>query len=256
MRAATPRARRADVCELVTCGVLVPHFKLPDLLQSAGLSHLPTLLGNSSLSHRHRVFSRHRAKFILISVEKDENEHLRLQYHLGSHAYTTTTMFSLILHACLASLALAAPVATEITTQDITPVGQYGGGVVGFIVLILDILVWSRFSLPSRLCHMDADFLQSNCSNHPAPQATSCCGLFWSSFSPSVVSYCTGSSPTGRSGTRARTGMSRLLRSTGKAETDIIRVPRWSGMLDCVSSRIILSMNDAGRLFEYALRCL
>lgn len=203
----------------------MPHFKLPDLLRPAGLSHLPTLLRSSFSSHRHQILSRYRAKYILTPVGKDENELLRLQYHLGSHAdITTTTMFSLILHACLASLALAAPVATEITTQDITPVGQYGGGVVGFIVLILDILVWSTFPLPSRSCHMDANFLQSNCSSHPAPQVTSCCGHFWSSFSPSVVSYCTGSSPTGRSGTRARTGMSRLLRSTGKAETDTTRV--------------------------------
>jgi hypothetical protein len=57
--------------------------------------------------------------------------------------------FAVILQLCLASLAFAAPIADE--TLSATTTGttwQYGtgGGVIGFIILVLDILVWSRSS--------------------------------------------------------------------------------------------------------------
>ncbi|KAI0128307.1 hypothetical protein BJ170DRAFT_682103 [Xylariales sp. AK1849] len=51
---------------------------------------------------------------------------------------------SLFLQLCLATLAFAAPVANEITTAGHGDAWQYGtgGGILGFIVLILDILVF------------------------------------------------------------------------------------------------------------------
>ncbi|KAH9908837.1 hypothetical protein F4778DRAFT_714191 [Xylariomycetidae sp. FL2044] len=51
---------------------------------------------------------------------------------------------SILLQFCLAALAFAAPIADEtLTTTEAAP-WQYGtgGGVLGFIVLILDIIVW------------------------------------------------------------------------------------------------------------------
>ena len=50
-------------------------------------------------------------------------------------------MFNLFLQLCLAALCSAAP----ITAQDATTQYGAGGGVIGFIVLVLDILVWSKF---------------------------------------------------------------------------------------------------------------
>jgi hypothetical protein len=54
-------------------------------------------------------------------------------------------MFSLFLHLCLAALCSAAPIADDFTTLN-SNATQYGtgGGIVGFIVLVLDILVWSK----------------------------------------------------------------------------------------------------------------
>jgi hypothetical protein len=49
-------------------------------------------------------------------------------------------MFNLFLQLCLAALCSAAP----ITAQDATTQYGAGGGVIGFIVLVLDILVWSK----------------------------------------------------------------------------------------------------------------
>lgn len=51
-------------------------------------------------------------------------------------------MFNLFLQLCLAALCSAAP----ITAQDATTQYGAGGGVIGFIVLVLDILVWSKCS--------------------------------------------------------------------------------------------------------------
>lgn len=61
-------------------------------------------------------------------------------------------MFSLFLHLCLASLAMAAPVAND-QVHVMSP-AQYGagGGVIGFIVLVLDIIVWSESSLTFCAC--------------------------------------------------------------------------------------------------------
>ncbi|CAK4034977.1 Cardiolipin synthase [Lecanosticta acicola] len=55
------------------------------------------------------------------------------------------TPINLLLQLCLAALAWAAPIADEVTTtQGMNPSQKYGtgGGIIGFIVLILDIIVW------------------------------------------------------------------------------------------------------------------
>ncbi|KAH8774377.1 hypothetical protein F5883DRAFT_546710 [Diaporthe sp. PMI_573] len=51
-------------------------------------------------------------------------------------------VYSFLLQLCLAALAFAAPVAQEISTSTIDNTWQYGagGGIIGFIVLILDII--------------------------------------------------------------------------------------------------------------------
>ncbi|KAK5117278.1 hypothetical protein LTR62_005895 [Meristemomyces frigidus] len=52
---------------------------------------------------------------------------------------------SLLIHFCLAALAAAAPIANgNAKVLGMNPSQQYGtgGGVLGFIVLILDIIVW------------------------------------------------------------------------------------------------------------------
>jgi hypothetical protein len=54
---------------------------------------------------------------------------------------------SFLLQLCLASLASAAPIMDEtLSTTTVENTWQYasGGGVVGFIVLILDIIVFSK----------------------------------------------------------------------------------------------------------------
>ena len=57
-------------------------------------------------------------------------------------------MFNLFLQLCLAALCSAAP----ITAQDATTQYGAGAGVIGFIVLVLDILVWSKScSFPESL---------------------------------------------------------------------------------------------------------
>ena len=57
-------------------------------------------------------------------------------------------VYSFLLQLCLAALAFAAPVAQEISTSSIDNTWQYGtgGGIIGFIVLILDIIVSSMSS--------------------------------------------------------------------------------------------------------------
>lgn len=54
-------------------------------------------------------------------------------------------VLTILLQLCLVSLALAAPVAQEVTATTSGNSWQYGtgGGVIGFIVLILDIIVFS-----------------------------------------------------------------------------------------------------------------
>lgn len=55
--------------------------------------------------------------------------------------------FPLFLQLCLAALIAAAPIADETMTVAKATPWQYGtgGGIVGFIVLILDIIVFSQF---------------------------------------------------------------------------------------------------------------
>lgn len=54
-------------------------------------------------------------------------------------------VYTFLLQLCLAALAFAAPVAQEISASTIDNSWQYGtgGGIIGFIVLILDIIVFS-----------------------------------------------------------------------------------------------------------------
>lgn len=54
-------------------------------------------------------------------------------------------MFNIFLQLCLAALCYAAPIADETFNTMNSNATQYGtgGGIIGFIVLVLDILVWS-----------------------------------------------------------------------------------------------------------------
>ncbi|KAL1582969.1 hypothetical protein WHR41_08245 [Cladosporium halotolerans] len=56
-------------------------------------------------------------------------------------------MFNLLLQICLAALCHAAPLST--TSSNATQYGT-GGGIVGFIILVLDILVWIEVLKSSR----------------------------------------------------------------------------------------------------------
>lgn len=104
----------------------------------------------------------------------------------------TTTMFSAtivsFLQLWLATLAFAAPLANEGVSATGAKPWQYGtgGGVIGFIILILDILVWStRFlSFPPSIYHADMPFQLRSCSR-TVPLRTSCFGVSSSSSSPS-----------------------------------------------------------------------
>ena len=60
-------------------------------------------------------------------------------------------MFSLFLQLCLAALCSAAPIADDFTTLN-SNATQYGtgGGIVSFIVLVVDILVWRKRTPISR----------------------------------------------------------------------------------------------------------
>ena len=57
--------------------------------------------------------------------------------------------FSFLLQLCMAAFVAAAPIDADetMTTAGVTP-WQYGtgGGIIGLIVLILDIIVWSEFN--------------------------------------------------------------------------------------------------------------
>lgn len=58
-------------------------------------------------------------------------------------------ILALLLQLSLAALALAAPVAQDVSATTAGNTWQYGtgGGIIGFIVLILDILVFSKSPL-------------------------------------------------------------------------------------------------------------
>lgn len=70
-------------------------------------------------------------------------------------------MFNIFLQLCLAALCSAAPLSTN--SSNATQYGT-GGGIVGFIVLVLDILVWSTCpaAIPSSNTHAYADTLHHN----------------------------------------------------------------------------------------------
>lgn len=63
------------------------------------------------------------------------------------------SLFNAFLQLCLATLTFAAPLANEITIQKNTA-WQYGtgGGIVGFIVLIVDIIIWGTLISPFTIC--------------------------------------------------------------------------------------------------------
>lgn len=63
-------------------------------------------------------------------------------------------MLNLLLQLCLAALCHAAPIADESLSTMSSNATQYGtgGGIIGFIILVLDILTWST----SRSCHSPA----------------------------------------------------------------------------------------------------
>lgn len=125
-------------------------------------------------------------------------------------------MLSLLLQFAFVALAAAAP----ITTESHGNAWQYGagGGVLGFIVLILDIIVFCKlpfyFSLfissfiLSTSHPLDASYMlfaenmltfqKWRSSSQTDQSATSCCGVSWSSCSRSSDLSSTTSSPTAR----------------------------------------------------------
>lgn len=127
---------------------------------------------------------------------------------------------ALLLQLSLAALALAAPVAQEVSATTAGNSWQYGtgGGVLGFIVLVLDILVFSMSARRLLLLQLSASQLhphasrndpcadsapQLRCSSRTARLCTSFSGA-WSSFcSPSSAWSSTGSSRTAPSTTAA-----------------------------------------------------
>lgn len=64
-----------------------------------------------------------------------------------------TLLSSVMLQLCLASLGLAAPVSTE--SLDNTWQYGTGGGLLGLVVLILDIIVFGTL-VPKQHCHLNA----------------------------------------------------------------------------------------------------
>lgn len=151
----------------------------------------------------------------LYSYNNNRNNNRKQQLPSSQSA----TMFNILLQLCLAALCYAAPIADESLSTMSSNATQYGtgGGIVGFIVLVLDILVWSKsqsYTAPAMYNILTAS--QSRSSSLPAPSATSCCGLSSSSSSPSAASSSTGSSPTARSGT-TEMDMRPLWRRQGRA---------------------------------------
>jgi hypothetical protein len=75
-------------------------------------------------------------------------------------------MLSLLLQLCLAAVAMAAPIPNEdAVVLTMNPAQQYGagGGVVGFIVLILDIIVWGMHDCQDSSRGEMLTRLQSRC---------------------------------------------------------------------------------------------
>ena len=83
-------------------------------------------------------------------------------------------LLALLLQLCLATLAFAAPLAQEVSTSTVNNSWQYGtgGGVIGFIVLVLDIIVFSTSSttlcLPALSSHhkFNVTGMLTTTSNH------------------------------------------------------------------------------------------
>ncbi|KAK5167425.1 uncharacterized protein LTR77_007124 [Saxophila tyrrhenica] len=57
---------------------------------------------------------------------------------------------TILLQLCLAALALAAPTTSDIHTLSNPGAQGAGGGIVGFIVLVLDIIIWIEVLKSSR----------------------------------------------------------------------------------------------------------
>lgn len=83
-------------------------------------------------------------------------------------------VYTFLLQLCLAALAFAAPVAQEISASTVNNSWQYGtgGGIIGFIVLILDILVFSTSTRPTRpsLANIDHTALPRLLANPLCPK--------------------------------------------------------------------------------------
>lgn len=77
-------------------------------------------------------------------------------------------VYAFLLQLCLAALAFAAPVAQEISASTVNNSWQYGtgGGIIGFIVLILDIIVFRKSTQP--LGHPLTDTDHTALSSPPA----------------------------------------------------------------------------------------
>lgn len=76
------------------------------------------------------------------------------------HTHSTIMFPAFLLQLFLAALAWAAPIADEVTTTGMNPAQRYGtgGGIIGFIVLVLDIIVWSK-SCTSLILHLPCTIL-------------------------------------------------------------------------------------------------
>lgn len=70
----------------------------------------------------------------------------------------------LFFQLCLAALVAAAPIADETMTATKATPWQYGtgGGIIGFIVLVLDIIVFSSFSPPAPLLEYSNNYMVTN----------------------------------------------------------------------------------------------
>lgn len=89
-------------------------------------------------------------------------------------------MFSLFLQLCLAALTLAAPIDNDPTFTIQADAWQYGtgGGILGFIVLVIDVLAWSECSLRLHCFGADADTsVQWKSSNRTVLRSTRSSGV-------------------------------------------------------------------------------
>jgi hypothetical protein len=82
----------------------------------------------------------------LLSTEQRKTPSLSPHLHTVNTANMMNFVISLLLQLSLFMLAEAAP----ITTESVKPwQAGTGGGIIGFIVLVLDIIAWSKFLHPS-----------------------------------------------------------------------------------------------------------